>query len=151
MIDTGKFMYDATQNMVDLLKANKENWGAKDVFPLQTTFKRLYPSIEVNSTDATFERVESGGGYQCDIMLDVFYWYQQVNEKFAKPELEKRASELAIFIAEHPTLGGYSSDVMIERLFITALPEQKAVEPIWAVVAVIRCIVRKEIYLDYKK
>ena len=150
MIDTGKFMYDATQNMVDLLKANKKNWGARDVFPLQTTFKRLYPSIEVNSTDATFERVESGGGYQCDIMLDVFYWYQQVDETFAKPELEKRASELAIFIAEHPTLGGYSSDVMVERLFITALPEQKAVEPIWAVVAVIRCIVRKKIYLDYK-
>jgi len=151
VIDTGKFMYDATQNMVNLLKANKEDWGAKDVFPLQTKFKRLYPSIEVNSTDATFERVESGGGYQCDITLDVYFWFQQLNEKFAKEELEKRSSALALFIAEHPTLGGYSNDVMLERLFITALPEQKAVEPIFAVVAVIRCVVRKEIFLDYKE
>jgi len=151
MIDSGKFMHDATENMVSLLKANKANWGVKDVYPLQKTFKGIYPSIEVNSTDATFERIESGGGYQCDITVDIYYWFQQANQMFAKTELEKRSSEIATFIAEHPTLGGYSGDVILERLFITALPEQKAVEPIWAVVAVIRCIVRKEIYLNYKE
>lgn len=150
MSDADQFMYDATQNMVSLLKANKANWGAKDVFPLQTTFKRLYPSIEVDSTDFTFERIESGGGTQCDVTVDVFFWFQQLNEKFAKEELEKRASEIAIFIGEHPTLGGYATDVIVERGFITALPEQKTAPPIWAVVAVIRCIVRKEIYLNYK-
>jgi len=38
MSDSDQYMHDATQNMVSLLKANKANWGAKDVFPLQKTF-----------------------------------------------------------------------------------------------------------------
>jgi len=145
-IDTGLFMDDATENMVTLLETQKVAWNLKSVSPVKGTFRGTYPSIEVNSESADFERIESGGGYMIDIFLDVFYWYMQFNDKFAKKNLNQRLSQIAIFIASHPSLGGYANDVVVEDLSITALPEHPA--PI--VGGVIRCRVSKEVFLNYE-
>ena len=145
-IDTNLFMDDATENMVALLNTQKAIWKLNEVSPVKGTFKGNYPSIEVNSESADFERIESGGGYMIDIFLDVFYWYMQFSDKFAKKNLNQRLSQIAIFIARHPSLDGYAEDVAIEDLSITALPEHPA--PI--VGGVIRCRVRKEVFLQYE-
>ena len=145
-IDTGLFMDDATENMVTLLNTQKAIWELNEISPVKGTFKGNYPSIEVNSESADFERIESGGGYMIDIFLDVFYWYMQFNDKFAKKKLNQRLSQIAIFIASNVSLGGYAEDVMVEDLSITALPEHPS--PI--VGGVIRCRVRKEVFLNYE-
>ena len=147
-IDTNLFMDDATENMVALLDTQRAIWSPpaiKFVSPVKGTFRGLYPSIEVNSESADFERIESGGGYMIDILLDVFYWYMQFNDKFAKKNLNQRLSQIAIFIASNVTLNGYAEDVMIEDLSITSLDTHAG--PI--VGGVIRCRVRKEVFLNY--
>ncbi len=145
-IDTGLFLDDATENMVTLLDTQKVAWSLKSVSPVKGTFKGIYPSIEVNSESADFERIESGGGYMIDIFLDVFYWYMQFNDKFAKKKLNQRLSQIALFIASNVSLGGYADDVIVEDLSITALPEHPS--PI--VGGVIRCQVKKEFFLNYQ-
>jgi len=144
-IDTGLFMHDATQNMVALLNTQKAVFSPppiKEVSPMKGTFKGLYPSIEVDAESADFERIESGGGYMIDIFLDVYYWYMQFSDKFAKENLDKRLSQIALFIASHPSLGGYADDVTVENLSITSLDFHAV--PI--VAGVIRCRVRKEVF-----
>ncbi len=147
-IDTGLFMDDAVENMVALLDAQKAVFSPpniKKVSPMKGVFKGLYPSIEVDAESADFERIESGGGYMIDIFLDVYYWYMQFDDKFASKNLKQRLSQIAIFIASHPSLGGYADDVMIEDLSVTALPTH----PVPIVGGVIRCRVKKEVFLNY--
>lgn len=140
-------MDDAVQNMVELLNTKKKEWGVKEVVPFRSTFKSRLPCIEINSTDASFEHIESGGGYMCSIFVEVWYWFAQFSEKFAKEELDKKASEIALFIASNQSLNGYAERVYIESLSITALPDQRTGTPI--VAAVIRCRIQKEIFLTF--
>lgn len=148
-IDTGLFMDDATENMVALLNTQKAVFSPPDIksiSPMKGTFKGIYPSIEVDAESADFERIESGGGYMIDIFLDVFYWYMEFNDQFAKKNLNKRLSQIALFIASHPSLGGYAEDVTVEDLTITAL----TVHAVPIVGGIIRCRVRKEVFLNYE-
>ena len=80
-----------------------------------------------------------------DILLDIFYWYMQFSDKFAKKNLNQRLSQIAIFIASNVTLNGYAEDVMIEDLSITSLDTHAG--PI--VGGVIRCRVKKEVFINY--
>ncbi len=146
-VDTGRILDDVTKNLVTLLESQRVAWGVKYVTPFQATFKSVYPCIEVNVTDATFERIESGGGYMCNISADILYCFAQWSDQFAKEELDQRASEIGLFIATHADLGGYAEDVILNSITITALPEQGGGAPI--VIAVIRCTVKKEIFLQY--
>ncbi len=146
-VDTGLILDDVTKNLVSLLETRRVAWGVKYVKAFQATAKTVYPCIEVNATDANFERIESGGGYNCYVSVDVLYCFAQWSDQFAKEEIDRRSSEIALFIASNPTLGGYSTDVILESIAITALPEQMTEAPI--VTAVIRCIVEKEVFLTY--
>lgn len=146
-IDTGLVLDDVTKNLVEFLEARRNEWGIREVIPFEGLMKSTYPRIEVNVTDATFERIESGGGYMCDVLADVLYFYQQFKDSVAKEELDRRSSEIGFFLAEHPTLGGYSNDLILEAISIIALREQTTGSPV--VVAVIRCRVQKEIFLEY--
>lgn len=146
-IDTEKFLDDATKNLVALLDTQKNEWGVKSVTGFQATMKSIYPCLEINATGATFDRIESGGGYMVDILVDVMFWFQEFNETFAKEILDERSSEIALFIASHPSLGGYAEDVIVEAISITALPDQRKI-PI--VMSLISCRIRKEIFLNYQ-
>lgn len=142
-------MYDAVENMVALLDTQRAIFSPPSitkVSPMKGVFKGKYPCIEVDAESADFERIESGGGYMIDIFLDVYYWYMQFDDHFASKNLKQRLSQIAIFIASHPRLGGYADDVMVEDLSITALPTHTV--PI--VGGVIRCRVRKEVFLQYE-
>jgi len=148
-INTGLFLDDAAENMAALLDTQRAVFSPpaiKSVTPMKGTFKGIYPCIEVDAESADFERVESGGGYMIDIFLDVYYWYMQFNDQFASKNLKQRLSQIAIFIASHPSLGGYAEDVMVEDLSVTALPTH----PVPIVGGVIRCRVRKEVFLNYE-
>jgi len=147
-IDTGLILDDVTKNLVAFLEPRRAEWGIREVVPYEGLFKSTYPRIEVNVTDATFERIESGGGYMCDVMADVLYFFQQFKDRVAKEELDRRSSEIGLFLAANPTLGGYSNDLILEAIAITALREQTTGSPV--VVAVIRCRIRKEVFLDYQ-
>lgn len=147
-IDTGLILDDVTKNLVAFLDPKRAEWGIREVIPYEALFKSTYPRIEVNVTDATFERVESGGGYMCDVLADVLFFLQQFKDRVAKEELDQKSSEIGLFLATNPTLGGYSNDLILEAISITALREQTTGAPI--VVAVIRCRIRKEIFLDYQ-
>jgi len=146
-IDTEAFLDDATKNLVALLDTQKGEWGVKKVTSFQATMKSIYPCIEVNSTGATFEKIESGGGYMADILIDVMFWFQEFKETFAKEELDKKSSQIALFIASHPSLDGYADDVILDGISITALPDQRKI-PI--VMSLISCRIRKEIFLEYQ-
>ena len=146
-VDTGLVLDDVTKNLVEFLDSKRSDWGIREVVPYEAVFKSIYPRIEVNVTDATFERVESGGGYMCYVLADVLYFFQQFKDRIAKEQLDKRSSEIGLFLAEHPSLGGYCHDLILESISITALREQTTGAPI--VVAVIRCRVEKEVFLDY--
>lgn len=148
-IDTGLFMDDATENMAALLDTQRTIWSPpaiKEVSSMKGKFRGIYPSIEVDAESASFERIESGGGYMIDIFLDVYYWYMQFDDYFASKNLKQRLSQIAIFIASNVTLNGYADDVVVEDLSITALPTH----PVPIVGGVIRCRVRKEVFLQYE-
>ena len=148
-IDTGLFLDDAAENMAALLNTQRAVFSPpaiKSVSPMKGKFRGIYPSIEVDAESADFERIESGGGYMIDIFLDVYYWYMQFDDHFASKNLKQRLSQIAIFIASHPTLGGYADDVMIEDLSVTALPTH----PVPIVGGVIRCRVKKVAVINYE-
>ena len=132
--------------LVDTQRAVFSPPTIKEVSSMKGKFKGIYPSIEVDAESADFERIESGGGYMIDIFLDVYYWYMQFDDHFASKNLKQRMSQIAIFIASNVTLDGYADDVMIEDLNITSLPTH----PVPIVGGVIRCRVRKEVFLQYK-
>lgn len=146
-IDTGLVLDDVTKNLVEFLESQISEWGLREVVPFEGLMKSTYPRIEVNVTDATFERIESGGGYMCDVMADVLYFLQQFKDRVAKEQLDKRSSEIGLFLAANPTLGGYCNDLILEAISITALREQVTGAPV--VVAVIRCRIEKKIFLEY--
>lgn len=148
-VDTNRVLDDVTKNLVSLLETKRVDWGVKYVMPFQPSSSTpVYPCIKVNATDASFERIESGGGYMCRISVDVLYCFAQFNDQWAKEELDQRSSEIGLFIASNPSLGGYANDVILEGIAITALPEQITDAPI--VTAVIKCTVEKEVFLSYQ-
>lgn len=147
-IDNRQFMYDATMNMVSLLEKKKSDWGIKDVVPFQATFPSVFPGLEVNAVDCSFENIESHGGYLCSIGLEIYYIFQQFSESFAKEELDKKTSDIALYIIEHPSLEGYCERIILNSITITALPAQTDTAPI--VTAVINVTVEKELFLNYQ-